>query len=69
MTAVELVKKQDRQLRIEAHVQADRKAKRREFDDRYGNTHKHPADTRRRSAAKHHSVWYHTRYVLKLLGF
>lgn len=42
MTAPELLAKQTKQLRIDRLVQADNAAKRRDFDDRYGNARKYP---------------------------
>lgn len=85
MTAAELVAKQDRQLRIDAHVKADREANRRDRDNRYGNTKRHPVGyvkpksvtyrgkrkhgTGQRSVRKPQTTWSTIGYVFKLLGF
>lgn len=52
MTASELAEKQDRQLRIDAHVQADRKAKRRDRLQRYGDNRHYPAGVVKRQTRK-----------------
>lgn len=74
MTAAELIAKQDRQLRIDAHVQADRRANRRDRDLLHGNAYQPPYGVVEPSTYKKHpqtirqAARRFTSYISRRLG-
>lgn len=68
MTAAELVKKQDHQLRIDRLVQADRRANRRDRLMRYGDNRHHPKGVVKRNSYKWQARKQSSQLVQLLIG-